>query len=91
MFNGESEHELNYTSLEWLLNVIGMTTEESAGRLLLLLWHTRLVRNDATHSAKAISVVGSAKFRPIGAQYAQSDKERGPFKGRKSCLLNQLY
>jgi len=46
------EHLLMFSGPEWLLQVIGASTKEEAGRLILILWRAWFVRNEWTHAGR---------------------------------------
>jgi len=46
------ERLLMFSGPEWLLQVIGASTKEEAGRLILILWRAWFVRNEWTHAGR---------------------------------------
>jgi len=47
---------------EWLLHVIGASTKEEAGRLVLILWRVWFARTEWIHSGRWVGVEASIRF-----------------------------
>ena len=51
-----------FSGPEWLLQVIGASTKEEAGRLILILWRAWFVRNEWTHAGRWVGGDASTRF-----------------------------
>ena len=56
------ERLLMFSGPEWLLQVIGASTKEEAGRLILILWRAWFVRNEWTHAGRWVGGDASTRF-----------------------------